>query len=310
MQCKNNVNRGVFLENTGCGLCNRKCRVDRDNGEKGFCGETSEIRCGRAALHMWEEPCISGTRGSGTVFFTGCVLKCVFCQNSVLAESKVGKPVTVSRLAEIFLELQNKGAHNINLVTPTHFVPSIRESIILSKKNGLVVPIVYNTGSYESVDTIKSLEGLVDIYLPDLKYVSSELSKKYSKVPDYFETAKKAINEMVRQTGTPEFDDDGIMKKGVIVRHLLLPGCLSDSKNVIKYLYDTYRDDIFISIMNQYTPMEGIGDKYPELNRKVRKKEYDRLVDYAIDIGVTNGFIQEGGTAKESFIPEFTEEGI
>lgn len=310
MQCKNNVNRGVFLKNTGCGLCNRKCRVDRDNGEKGFCGETSEIRCGRAALHMWEEPCISGTRGSGTVFFTGCVLKCVFCQNSVLAESKVGKPVTVSRLAEIFLELQNKGAHNINLVTPTHFVPSIRESIILSKKNGLSVPIVYNTGSYESVDTIKSLEGLVDIYLPDLKYVSSELSKKYSKVPDYFETAKKAIDEMVRQTGIPEFDDDGIMKKGVIVRHLLLPGYLSDSKNVIKYLYDTYRDDIFISIMNQYTPMEGIGDKYPELNRKVRKKEYDRLVDYAIDIGVTNGFIQEGGTAKESFIPEFTEEGI
>lgn len=259
---------------------------------------------------MWEEPCISGTRGSGTVFFTGCVLKCVFCQNSVLAESKVGKPVTVSRLAEIFLELQNKGAHNINLVTPTHFVPSIRESIILSKKNGLTLPIVYNTGSYESVETIKSLEGLVDIYLPDLKYVSSELSKKYSKAPDYFETAKKAIDEMVRQAGTPEFDDDGIMKKGVIVRHLLLPGCITDSKNVIKYLYDTYRDDIFISIMNQYTPMEGIGDKYPELNRKVRKKEYDRLVDYAIDIGVTNGFIQEGGTAKESFIPEFTEEGI
>ena len=160
------------------------------------------------------------------------------------------------------------------------------------------------------MDTIKSLEGLVDIYLPDLKYVSSELSKKYSKVPDYFETAKKAIDEMVRQTGIPEFDDDGIMKKGVIVRHLLLPGYLSDSKNVIKYLCDTYRDDIFISIMNQYTPMEGIGDKYPELNRKVRKKEYDRLVDYAIDIGVTNGFIQEGGTAKESFIPEFTEEGI
>lgn len=259
---------------------------------------------------MWEEPCISGTRGSGTVFFTGCVLKCVFCQNSVLAESKVGKPVTVSRLAEIFLELQNKGAHNINLVTPTHFVPSIRESIILAKKNGLTLPIVYNTGSYESVETIKSLEGLVDIYLPDLKYVSSELSKKYSKAPDYFETAKKAIGEMVRQVGTPEFDDDGIMKKGVIVRHLLLPGCITDSKNVIKYLYDTYRDDIFISIMNQYTPMEGIGDKYPELNRKVRKKEYDRLVDYAIDIGVTNGFIQEGGTAKESFIPEFTEEGI
>ena len=221
-----------------------------------------------------------------------------------------GTVISEQRLAEIFLELQEKGAANINLVTPTHFVPSIRESIILSKKNGLAVPIVYNTGSYESVDTIKSLEGLVDIYLPDLKYVSSELSKKYSKVPDYFEVARKAIGEMVRQTGTPEFDDDGIMKKGVIVRHLLLPGCLSDSKNVIKYLYDTYRDDIFISIMNQYTPMEGIGDKYPELNRKVRKKEYDRLVDYAIDIGVTNGFIQEGGTAKESFIPEFTEEGI
>ena len=292
-----------------CRLCPRNCGVDRSK-KTGFCGETNEIRAARAALHMWEEPCISGERGSGTVFFSGCVLRCVFCQNGNIADGMVGKKITIERLADIFTELQEKGAHNINLVTPTHFVPQIVEALKLAKKNGLTVPVVYNTGSYENVETIKMLEGLVDIFLPDLKYYSVELSASYSKAPDYFERASAAINEMVRQAGIPVFDENGLMKKGVIVRHLLLPGCLSDSKKVIKYLYEKYGDRIFISIMNQYTPMKGIGEKYPELDRKVRKSEYDRLVDYAIELGVENGFIQEGETATESFIPDFDMEGI
>ena len=284
--------------------------ADRTAGEKGFCGETGEIRAARAALHMWEEPCISGTKGSGTVFFTGCVLRCVFCQNGNIACGNTGKIISVERLSEIFLELQNKGAHNINLVTPTHFVPQIKSALIAAKNNGLIIPIVYNTGSYENVETLRMLDGLVDVFLPDLKYYSSELSKKYSQAENYFEVATKAIAEMVRQVGTPQFDEDGIMTKGVIVRHLLLPGNIEDSKRVVKYLYDTYGDDIFISIMNQYTPMKGIGDKYPELSEVVSFDEYDELTDYAIDIGVENGFIQEGETAKDSFIPDFDMEGI
>lgn len=299
-----------FLEQNRCRLCPRMCGADRKNGERGFCGETSEIRAARAALHMWEEPCISGTRGSGTVFFTGCVLRCVYCQNGHIACGNTGKVISIDRLAEIFIEQQERGAHNINLVTPTHFVPQIREAIIKAKEKGLVLPIVYNTGSYENVDTLKMLDGLVDIYLPDLKYYSSELSKKYSEAHNYFEVATAAIAEMVRQVGTPEFDDEGIMTKGVIVRHLLLPGCTEDSKRIIKYLYDTYGDDIYVSIMNQYTPMKGIEERYPELANKVSYSEYDRLTDYAIDIGIENGFIQEGDTAEESFIPDFDMEGI
>lgn len=299
-----------FLEQNRCRLCPRMCGADRMNGERGFCGETAEIRAARAALHMWEEPCISGTRGSGTVFFTGCVLRCVYCQNGHIANGSTGKEITVDRLAEIFIEQQERGAHNINLVTPTHFVPQIRKAIIKAKEKGLVLPIVYNTGSYENVDTLKMLDGLVDIYLPDLKYYSSELSKKYSEAHNYFEVATAAIAEMVRQVGTAEFDEDGIMTKGVIVRHLLLPGCIEDSKKIIKYLYDTYGDDIYVSIMNQYTPMKGIEVRYPELANKVSYSEYDRLTDYAIDIGIENGFIQEGDTAEESFIPDFDMEGI
>ena len=299
-----------FLEQNRCRLCPRMCGADRKNGERGFCGETSEIRAARAALHMWEEPCISGTRGSGTVFFTGCVLRCAYCQNGNIACGNTGKVISIDRLAEIFIELQERGAHNINLVTPTHFVPQIREAIIKAKEKGLMLPIVYNTGSYENVETLRMLDGLVDIYLPDLKYYSSELSKKYSEAHNYFEVATAAIAEMVRQVGTPEFDDEGIMTKGVIVRHLLLPGCIEDSKRIIKYLYDTYGDDIYVSIMNQYTPMKGIEVRYPELANKVSYSEYDRLTDYAIDIGIENGFIQEGDTAEESFIPDFDMEGI
>ena len=270
---------------------------------------TDKLCVARAALHMWEEPCISGEEGSGAVFFSGCTLRCVFCQNRNIATAKTGKIITTDRLAGIFLELQEKGANNINLVTPTHFAVQIAEAVIKAKKDGLKIPIVYNTGSYENIETLKMLDGLVDIYLPDMKYVNSELSLKYSNAADYFEVASAALKEMFRQVGSPVFDERGIMKKGMIVRHLILPGLTDDSKNVIKYLYETFKDDIYISIMNQYTPLKQV-EKYPEINRKVTDEEYDEVVDYAIELGVVNGFIQEGGTASESFIPEFDCEGV
>lgn len=288
-----------------CGLCPRGCKVDRSLGKTGYCGQSEDIYIARAALHMWEEPCISGKNGSGTVFFSGCPLRCVFCQNRNIALGNVGTKISVERLSEIFLELQDKKAHNINLVTPTHYVPQIVKALERSKKEGLTIPIVYNTGSYEMVDTIKKLEGLVDIYLPDLKYKSSDLSKSYSNAPDYFEVASKAIEEMVRQVGEPVFDDD-MLTRGVVVRHMILPGSTKDSKEIIKYLLDTYKERIFISIMNQYTPMPGLDD-YPLLTRKVTKREYDKVVDYGISIGLENGFIQEGETCLESFIPDFEQ---
>lgn len=295
-----------------CTLCPRNCAVDRDAGERGVCGQTNELKVARAALHFWEEPCISGENGSGTVFFSGCSLHCVFCQNEAIANGTVGKVISVARLSEIFLELQEKGANNINLVTPGHFVPQIKEALILAKKNGLDLPIVYNTSSYESLETIKSLDGLIDIYLPDFKYMSSELSKKYSHAADYARVVKENLAEMVRQTGTPVFDEDGeegLLKRGTVVRHLLLPGCLSDSKEVIRYLYETYGNQIYISIMSQFTPLPQIK-AYPELNRKVTEEEYEELVDYAIELGVEQGFIQEGDVAEDSFIPDFNCEGV
>lgn len=296
-----------------CTLCPRNCKANRLMGQKGYCGQSAAIRAGRAALHFWEEPCLSGTEGSGAVFFSGCTLRCVFCQNRSIAESRAGIEISVKRLSQIFLRLQDEKANNINLVTPTHFVPQIAQALEMAKSEGLHIPIVYNTGSYEKTETLKRMDGLVDIYLPDMKYMSPKLGKRYSNAPDYFETAQAAIAEMVRQTGRPVFEErpDGqkIMQKGVIVRHLLLPGCTTDSRRIIKYLHDTYGEDIYISIMNQYTPMEAFAD-YPELNRRIRRREYDRVVDYALEIGVENGFIQEGGTAEESFIPLFNGEGL
>lgn len=296
------------------------CNVNRHTGT-GYCLMTDRLKVARAALHMWEEPCISGERGSGAVFFSGCTLRCVFCQNYKIAAAKVGKYITVDELADIMLRLQNNQANNINLVTPTHYAGQIAEALIKAKDRGLKIPVVYNTSAYENVDTLKIMDGLVDVYLPDFKYMDGKLALKYSNAGNYPETAKAALREMVRQTGTPDMygDDDtlvrdgyvesGIMKKGVIVRHLILPGYTKESRNVIKYLYDTYKNDIYISIMNQYTPLEHVK-QYKELCRKVTKKEYDKVVDYAIDIGVTNAFIQEGGTAKESFIPEFDLTGL
>ena len=263
----------------------------------------------RAALHMWEEPCISGEQGSGTVFFSGCSLGCVYCQNREIARAKAGKEITIKRLSEIFLELQEQNANNINLVTAGHFLPQVIAALKASKAMGLRIPVVYNTSGYEKADAIKMLEGLIDVYLPDMKYVSPELSSKYSSAGDYFIVASDALAEMVRQVGDSVFDERGIMQKGVIVRHLLLPGCVQDSKRVIKRLYETYGDRIYISIMNQYTPLPYVMP-YSEIYRKVTQKEYDELVDFAIDLGVKNGFLQEGEAASESFIPQFDLRGV
>lgn len=303
-----------------CNLCPRACNIDRDISN-GFCGMTNDIYAARAALHKWEEPCISGERGSGAVFFSGCTLRCIFCQNYDIARAFAGKRITVERLAHIFLELQEKGANNINLVTASHYVPQVAKALVSAKDNGLKIPVVYNSSAYENVETVHMLDGLVDVYLPDMKYMDSRISEEYSKAPDYFTVASKALEEMVRQTGRPQFfgqEDElvrtgvveaGIMMMGVIVRHLVLPGSTNDSKNVMKYLIETYGDDIYISIMSQYTPFDRLKG-HPLLSRKVTAEEYNSVVDYAIGLGINNGFIQEEDVADESFIPEFDYEGI
>lgn len=294
-----------------CTLCPRNCHANRCAGQYGFCKSGDQIRAARAALHYWEEPCICGEDGSGTVFFSGCTLGCVYCQNHSIADSTVGKEISTERLAEIFLELQEQKARNINLVTASHFVPQTVSALKKAKEWGLKIPVVYNTGGYEKTGTLRLLEGLVDIYLPDLKYLDPAAARQYSFAPDYPEVAKKALAEMVRQTGEPVFADAGEeqMIRGVIVRHLVLPGRTEDAKRVIRYLYETYGNRIYISILNQYTPMAGM-EVYGELDRRVTAEEYDAVVDYALEIGVENGFIQEGETASESFIPEFDITGI
>ncbi len=299
----------IQLSMQNCNLCPRACHVNRFAGQVGFCGQTAELTAARAALHFWEEPCISGTKGSGTVFFSGCSLGCVFCQNHDIALGKKGKKLSLDELTDTFLRLQDAGAHNINLVTPTHFLPQIRYALLKAKTIGLSIPIVYNTGSYENVSSLRQLEGLVDIYLPDLKYFSSELSMSYSHAPNYFEQATAAIAEMFRQVGTPQFDSAGIMTKGMIVRHLLLPGQTKDSKKILRYLHETYGNDIYVSIMNQYTPLPHVAS-IPFLNRKVTHEEYDRILRFAEAIGMEQGFLQDGETADESFIPSFNYEGL
>lgn len=328
------------MELSSCRLCPRNCGVNRLEGEYGICGQTGQIKAARAGLHMWEEPCISGTKGSGTIFFSGCSLHCVYCQNADIANGSAGKEISIERLAEIFLELQDQQANNVNLVTPGHFVPQIKKALDEAKRQGFLLPVVYNTGSYESVETIRSLEGYVDVYLPDLKYKDAALSGKYSHAPDYFLHAGQAIAEMVRQTGEPRFvpepaltdsvisgeerwkhvtwmtseetediEETSILVRGTVVRHLLLPGCLSDAKEVVQYLLDTYGDKIYISLMSQYTPAQHLPN-YPELERKVTEAEYEALVDYAIELGINLGFIQDGEAAEESFIPAFDGYGI
>lgn len=288
-----------------CDLCPRGCNVDRSDETIGYCGESTQIRVARTSLHQWEEPCITGEHGSGTVFFSGCSLKCIFCQNHNIADSSVGQVFTKEQLADAFLRLQEKKATNINLVTAGHFVKQLVPAITLAKERGLIIPIVYNSSAYETVESLRMLDGLIDVYLPDCKFYSTEISHNYAKADNYFEIAAKAIGEMIRQVGSPVFDErNGNMTKGVIVRHLVLPGHTKDSMDILKYLYDTYKNQIYVSIMNQYTPvMQQV--KYPNLNRRVTKREYSKVVDYALSLGIENAFIQEGHTAQESFIPKF-----
>ncbi len=298
-----------------CTLCPRNCHVNRMDNGRGFCGQGAEITAARASLHFWEEPCISGSCGSGTVFFTGCSLQCIFCQNYSIAHPASNTPrnthtLSVRRLVQIFLELQAEGAANINLVTAGHFLPQICLALTEARQQGLTIPIVYNSSGYEKVSSLRLLEGLIDIYLPDLKYHSKQLAEQYSHAPDYFETASEAIGEMFRQAGSPVFDSNtGLMKKGVIVRHLLLPGRTGESKRILRYLHNTYGNNIYISIMNQYTPLKQTA-QIPELNRPVSRAEYERVLSFADEIGIENGYMQVGNTAMESFIPDFHGEGL
>ena len=304
-----------------CTLCHRNCKINRNANELGFCKASNKVKIAKASLHLWEEPPISQGNGSGTVFFSHCNLNCVFCQNHNISQGTlenqplnceslvIGIKISIERLSEIFLELQEKGANNINLVTPTHYVPPIIESLKIAKKNKLTIPILYNTNSYDSIETIKSLNGYIDVYLPDFKYFNDKYSIKYSKVNDYASNAIKVIDEMLSQVGNPKFNSDGHMVKGVIIRHLMLPGLLFDSKKIIDLIYNRYGNNIYISLMNQYVPMFKACD-YPEIDKPLNPKHYDSLINYALELGITNGFIQDEGTNTSDFIPNFNLEGV
>ena len=292
---------------TSCKLCARECAVNREAGERGYCKMGAKPVIARAALHHWEEPPISGTRGSGAIFFSGCSLGCVYCQNREISGGAVGAEVSDERLAEIMLELEKKGAHNINFVTPTHFVPSLISAVREARERSLKIPIVYNTGSYDSLAAVEALRGTVDIFLPDLKYMRERSALEYSCAKGYTDNALRVIRAMREIAGEPVFDDDGIMLRGVIVRVLLLPGHVAEAKLAVGALYREFSDSVYISIMNQYTPMPGM--KAP-LDRRVTRSEYRELVGYAEKIGVRCAFVQELGAADESYIPEFDNTGV
>ena len=294
-------NLNQLLEN--CRLCPHHCSVNRLAGERGYCGAGKAVKVARASLHHWEEPCLSGDRGSGTVFFSYCTMRCLFCQNALYHGDK-GEEVFPEQLGRVFLALQEQKAHNINLVTPSHYLPQIISAIRFARTNGLILPVVYNTGGYDAVQSIERLKSDVSIFLPDFKYFDDRYAQAYSGVSDYFQYASSSIEQMVKQTGPAQFDENGIMLKGVIIRHLVLPGLVQDSKKVIAYLYKTFGDDVYISLMNQYTPIHPIQN-HPELNKTIDPDDYNLLVDYALSLGVENGFIQEEGTVGESFIPDF-----
>jgi len=291
-----------------CNLCPRNCGVDRKS-RLGFCKMPYEIHAARAALHFWEEPCISGTSGSGTVFFSGCTLKCVYCQNYDIAHENFGKEITQDKLCDIFLNLQSQGANNINLVTPTHYADKICEALKIAKTKGLCIPTLYNTSGYEKEETLLMLKDVIDIFMPDFKYWESKTAQKYSNASNYPEVAKKAIDTMVNLQPELIFSSEGILQKGVIVRILLLPGHVYEAKRILEYLYSNYGNSIIISLMSQFTPVTDLKD-YPEINRTLKKKEYESLIDYAIELGIENVYIQDGKAADESFIPPFTLEGI
>lgn len=294
---------------SSCKLCPRNCGINRLDNKIGYCGAGKDIKVARAALHQWEEPCVSGAQGSGTVFFTNCSLKCVFCQNHSISQESVGKAVTMERLSEIFLELQSQGANNINLVTPTHYVYQIIEAIKLAKSKGLKLPILYNTSGYENLETIKLLEGYIDVYLPDIKYFDDKYALRYSNAPNYFKHASETVKEMFKQVGEAQFNEAGIIQKGVIIRHMMLPGLLFDSKKIIDFIYTTFGNSVYVSIMNQYTPMHK-AVLFSEINKPLNAKHYDSLIDYAVSLGIKNGFIQDSGTSSEAYVPNFNMEGV
>ena len=289
-----------------CVLCPRMCGADRAAGQTGFCGCTEQVRIARAALHFYEEPCLSGTRGAGTVFFSGCTLRCIYCQNAQISRKPVGCTVSVPELSDIFLDLQSQGAHNIDLVTPTQFSPQIAEAVKLARQGGLHIPIVWNTGGYERPEVLEALADTVDVWMPDLKYMKPETARVLSAAPDYPETAKAALAEMVRQQPELVYDEDGLLQKGVLTRILVLPGHAKEAADILRYLAETYEDRILISIMSQYTPMPQMAD-HPDLSRKITRREYDRVVSEALRLDLSNVFIQEGDVAKDSFIPPFEE---
>ena len=296
-----------------CDLCPRRCGIDRTAGETGYCGAGLAVRAARAALHYWEEPCIAGTRGAGAVFFSGCSLRCEFCQNYDISRAGEGAELPDGRLREIFLELQGQGAHDIDLVTPTHWSAQIHEAVLAARAAGLTIPVVYNTGGYESADILAELEGMADVYMPDLKYIRTESADAFSHAADYPEMSQRALAEMVRQHPQCIYDEEGIMTSGVLVRHLVLPGHTRESIEILHYLADTYGDSICISLMNQYTPMPQIVDgplAQTPLKRRVTRREYDKVVDAAIDIGLTQVYIQEGSSAEAGYIPDFDGTGI
>ena len=300
--------QGELFDYESCRLCPRECRINR-NTDRGFCKAGSILRIGRASLHMWEEPCISGRTGSGAVFFAGCNMRCVFCQNKDISTGNTGKEITIVRLTEIFHELKERGACNINLVTGDIYIPSIRLAIRRAKDEGMILPFILNTSSYVSVDALKSLEGLIDIYLPDMKYIRDEDSVKYSNARGYTPAAKEALDEMIRQQPECVYSEDGLLKKGVVVRHLLMPGMLIQAKLTVKYLYERYGDRIVLSLLDQYTP-NGCLSGYPEIDRKVTETEYRSLVNYAASLGIVNAYVQEKEAADEAFIPEFDLRGV
>ena len=287
-----------------CTLCPHNCKINRLEGKKGRCKCDNTLKIALASLHMFEEPCISGTNGSGTVFFTNCNLNCIYCQNYEISQGGKGKEITIQTLADIFIKQQEKGAHNINLVTPTMYVYQIIEAIKIARKNGLKIPIIYNSNGYENIETIKMLNGYIDVYLPDLKYYTNELSKKYSNVDNYFEVATNAIKEMYSQAGNAVFDDNAIIQKGVIIRHLVLPNHIQNTKNILKWINENMPKDIYVSVMAQYFPTyKAKNDSL--INRKLNKKEYKEVLNYLYSLDLQNGYIQELGSHEEEYVPNF-----
>ena len=303
-----------IIENTlaplaACRICPRGCGANRLHDVHGFCGAGRYARVGLVSLHAWEEPCLAGEKGAGTVFFSGCNMRCTFCQNHEISRENFGITVTEERLADIFLEQEERGAATLDLVTPTHFAPQIAAALHLAKAQGLSIPVVYNSSAYETVDTIKSLAGLVDIFLPDLKYMAEEAALRYSTAPDYFKTASAAIRCMREIAGRPVFNDTNRMQRGVLVRHLVLPGRRKESMKILDWLWQNFSDTIYISLMNQYTPMGDLS-KVPELNRRLTTFEYESVVDHARSLGIENCYIQQGGTVSASFVPHFDGQGV